>query len=62
MQAELNLFDGKNFPNWSFRMETLLEKRQLVDCIRRDADEIPEFQMAEERSRRGSEGDKTGGA
>lgn len=47
MQEETKayLFDGKNFPNWSFRMKTLLE--MLIDCIRWDVDEIPEFQEDE---------------
>jgi len=27
------LFNGKNFSNWKFRMEVLLEERELLDFV-----------------------------
>lgn len=37
------LFDGTNYNNWCFRMEVILEEKQLLDCISQSADEMPEF-------------------
>lgn len=39
---KIPLFDGSNFNNWKFRMETLLDELELSEHIRRPYTEIIE--------------------
>lgn len=37
------LFDGANFPAWKFRMLTLLDEYDLVQCVKTEIDDVPEL-------------------
>lgn len=45
-KSKVIAFDGNNFHNWKFRMETLLDMHDLLDCLNREVVEIPELQIA----------------
>lgn len=44
---KIPLFDGSNFNNWKFRMETLLDELDLSDLIRRPYTEIVTFEATD---------------
>lgn len=39
------LFDGANFPAWKFRMLTLLDEHDLVQCVETEIGDVPEFKV-----------------
>lgn len=47
-KSKVFAFDGNNFHNWKFRMETVLDMHDLLDCLVRDAEEVPELQVEAE--------------
>lgn len=36
-------FDGEGFHNWKFRLETVLDMHDLLDCLEREVDDIDEY-------------------
>lgn len=36
-------FDGEGFHNWKFRLETVLDMHNLLDCLERKVDDIDEY-------------------
>lgn len=42
---KIYLFDGSNYANWCFRMEIHLEELGLVECVRDEAENVPELQI-----------------
>lgn len=37
---KIPLFDGNNYGNWKFRMETFLEAKDLLQCIKMEQDDL----------------------
>lgn len=37
----LPLFDGSNFTAWKFRMQVVLEEYELLECVEKEAEEVP---------------------
>lgn len=42
-KVKVAAFDGAGFHNWKFRMETVLDTYDLLDCVRREIAEIDEL-------------------
>ena len=42
-KVKIAAFDGSGFHNWKFRMETILDTYDLVDCVHHEIDEIEEL-------------------
>lgn len=41
------LFDGTNFSNWKFRMETLLDEHDLTDFIEKSVTQMVELRTTD---------------
>lgn len=44
------IFDGTNFVAWKFRMLTLLEEHELVECILKEQGDVAEFHVEQDDS------------
>lgn len=42
------LFDGSNFAAWRFRMQVLLEERELLECVLNEAADVEELKEEED--------------
>lgn len=46
-KTKIIAFDGKGFHNWKFRMETVLDMHDLLDCLQREVMDIAELQVGD---------------
>lgn len=44
-KTKIIAFDGSGFHNWKFRLETVLDMHDLLECLQREAAEIDEFRV-----------------
>ncbi|XP_062533958.1 uncharacterized protein LOC134202974 [Armigeres subalbatus] len=49
-KVKIAAFDGSGFHNWRFRMETVLDTFDLLDCLHREMSEIDEFKLVADDS------------
>lgn len=44
-KTKIIAFDGSGFHNWKFRLETVLDMHDLLECLQREVAEIDEFRV-----------------
>lgn len=45
-KSKIVAFDGEGFHNWKFRLETVLDMHDLLDCLQREVNDIEELREA----------------